>query len=156
MVNTFVTDEATARALLEARADADIGIDLGTSGIKAVLIEDADARRRRGRASRWPSSIPQVGWSEQDADLWVAAVLTCLDRLAAQAPREMAAVEGIGLSGQMLAALLLDADLRPLRPAMLWNDQRAHCRMRRVAGRRAPTSGGAPTARPIPGSPRRS
>lgn len=101
-----------------------IGIDLGTSGIKAVLIRDL-ARVIAVAAEPVAVSRPHVGWSEQDADLWVSTVLACLDRLAAQAPREMAAVRGIGLSGQMLAALVLDQDLRPLRPAMLWNDQRA-------------------------------
>jgi xylulokinase len=101
-----------------------VGIDLGTSGIKAVLIEDL-SRVVAVAAEPVAVSRPQVGYSEQDADLWVSTVFTCLDRLAAEAPREMAAVKGIGLSGQMLAALILDADLRPLRPAMLWNDQRA-------------------------------
>ncbi|MCB6179748.1 xylulokinase [Rhodobacter sp. Har01] len=101
-----------------------IGIDLGTSGIKAVLIEDL-SRVIAVAAEPVAVSRPHLGHSEQDADLWVATVLACLDRLAGQAPREMAAVRGIGLSGQMLAALVLDADLRPLRPAMLWNDQRA-------------------------------
>lgn len=101
-----------------------VGIDLGTSGIKAVLIEDL-FRVIAVAAEPVAVSRPQVGHSEQDADLWVSTVFSCLDRLAAQAPREMAAVRGIGLSGQMLAALILDADLRPLRPAMLWNDQRA-------------------------------
>lgn len=101
-----------------------IGIDLGTSGIKAVLIEDL-SRVIAVASEPVAVSRPKVGYSEQDADLWVATVLTCLDRLAAEAPREMAAVRGIGLSGQMLCALILDADLRPLRPAMLWNDQRA-------------------------------
>ena len=101
-----------------------IGIDLGTSGIKAVLIED---QTRVIAVASEPVAVsrPKVGHSEQDADLWVSCVFACLDRLAAEAPREMAAVRGIGLSGQMLAALILDADLRPLRPAMLWNDQRA-------------------------------
>ena len=101
-----------------------IGIDLGTSGIKAVLIEDL-ARVIAVASEPVAVSRPHVGWSEQDPDLWVSTVLVCLDRLAADAPRETAAVKGIGLSGQMLAALILDADLRPLRPAMLWNDQRA-------------------------------
>lgn len=101
-----------------------IGIDLGTSGIKAVLIEDL-TRVIAVAAEPVAVSRPHVGWSEQGADHWVTTVLTCLDRLAAEAPREMAAVRGIGLSGQMLAALILDQDLRPLRPAMLWNDQRA-------------------------------
>jgi xylulokinase len=101
-----------------------IGIDLGTSGIKAVLMEDAV--RALGQASRPVAvSIPHLGWSEQDPDLWVAAVWACLDDLAAAHPGAMGSVAGIGLSGQMLAALILDRDLRPLRPAMLWNDQRA-------------------------------
>lgn len=101
-----------------------IGIDLGTSGIKAVLIEDLS---RVVAVAAEPVAVnrPKVGYSEQDADLWVSTVYACLDRLAASAPREMAAVRGIGLSGQMLAALILDGDLKPLRPAMLWNDQRA-------------------------------
>lgn len=101
-----------------------IGIDLGTSGIKAVLIEDL-TRVITVASEPVAVSRPRVGYSEQDADLWVSTVLTCLDRLAADAPREMAAVRGIGISGQMLCALILDADLKPLRPAMLWNDQRA-------------------------------
>ncbi|WP_309666931.1 FGGY family carbohydrate kinase [Tabrizicola sp.] len=101
-----------------------IGIDLGTSGIKAVLMEDAT--RAVAQAVRPVAvSIPQVGWSEQDPDLWVGAVWACLDDLAEAQPDAMAAVAGIGLSGQMLAALVLGPDLRPLRPAMLWNDQRA-------------------------------
>lgn len=101
-----------------------VGIDLGTSGIKAVLIEDLSCVIAVA-AEPVAVSRPRIGHSEQDPDLWVTAVLACLDRLAAEAPREMAAVRGIGLSGQMLAALILDADLRPLRPAILWNDQRA-------------------------------
>lgn len=101
-----------------------VGIDLGTSGIKAVLIEDL-SRVIAVAAEPVAVSRPKVGYSEQDADLWVETVFTCLDRLAAEAPREMSAVRGIGLSGQMLCALILDRDLKPLRPAMLWNDQRA-------------------------------
>lgn len=101
-----------------------IGIDLGTSGIKAVLIEDL-SRIIAVTAEPVALSRQQIGWSEQDAELWVSTVISCLDRLALAAPHEMAAVSGIGLSGQMLAALILDGNLRALRPAMLWNDQRA-------------------------------
>ena len=101
-----------------------LGIDLGTSGIKAVILEDA-ARVVASAAHPVAVSIPHLGWSEQDPDLWVSTVWHCLDDLAASHPREMAAVTGIGLSGQMLACLILGADLKPLRPAMLWNDQRA-------------------------------
>jgi xylulokinase len=101
-----------------------LGIDLGTSGIKAVILQDA-ARVVASAAHPVAVSIPHLGWSEQDPDLWVSTVWACLDDLAASHPAEMAAVTGIGLSGQMLACLILDADLKPLRPAMLWNDQRA-------------------------------
>lgn len=101
-----------------------IGIDLGTSGIKAVLLQEA--RQVMAIAYRPVAvSIPQVGHSEQEAEDWVSAVFACLDELAAAQPGRMGDVAGIGLSGQMLSALLLDADLRPLHPAMLWNDQRA-------------------------------
>ncbi len=101
-----------------------IGIDLGTSGVKAILIENGTAVLAES-AVPLAISIPHVGWSEQPADLWVTAVFACLDRLAADHPHLMPAVQGIGLSGQMLAALLLDDAHRPLRPAILWNDQRA-------------------------------
>jgi xylulokinase len=101
-----------------------IGIDLGTSGIKAVLMDDGD-RVLAEAATPVAVSIPHVGWSEQDPDLWVEAVFGCLDRIAAAEPRLMSGIAGIGLSGQMLACLILGADHRPLRPAMLWNDQRA-------------------------------
>jgi xylulokinase len=101
-----------------------VGIDLGTSGIKAVLM-DAEDRIRGEAAVPVAVSIPRLGWSEQDADLWVQAVFGCLDRIAADRPGDMGAVAGIGLSGQMLACLILDRELRPIRPAMLWNDQRA-------------------------------
>ncbi len=101
-----------------------IGIDLGTSGIKVVIF--ADGCRPMAQASQPIAvSIPRLGWAEQDADLCVAAVFACMDELAAGYSDLMAGVQGIGLSGQMLACLPLDRDLRPLRPAMLWNDQRA-------------------------------
>ena len=101
-----------------------IGIDLGTSGVKAVLI-DAAHRVRAVASQPIAVSIPQVGWSEQSPELWVSAVIGCMDELAATEPFLTKAVSAIGLSGQMLCALLLDAAHKPLRPAILWNDQRA-------------------------------
>ena len=62
-----------------------IGIDLGTSGVKAVLIDEA--HRVRAVASQPIAvSIPQVGWSEQSPELWVSAVIGCMDELAATEP----------------------------------------------------------------------
>ncbi|MGA7810675.1 FGGY family carbohydrate kinase, partial [Bradyrhizobium sp.] len=106
-----------------------LGIDLGTSAVKTILVD----RKQRVVASRSQSlgiSSPHPGWSEQDPAQWIDATFATLDALKADHPHELAAVEGIGLSGQMHGATLLDANLNPLRPCILWNDGRsaAECR----------------------------
>jgi xylulokinase len=126
-----------------------LGIDLGTSGIKAVILEDA-AHVVALAAQPVAVSIPHLGWSEQDPDLWVTTVWSCLDDLVARHPAEMAAVQGIGLSGQMLACLILDADQKPLRPAMLWNDQRAIAECAELSAR-VPDIGNRTNGTPDPG-----
>src|SRR5262249_33147807 len=76
------------------------------------------------------TASPRPGFSEQDPRHWIEAAFATLDELKADHPRELAGVEGIGLSGQMHGATLLDANLKPLRPCILWNDGRsaAECR----------------------------
>src|SRR6185437_16093164 len=71
-------------------------------------------------------SHPHPLWSEQDPDAWVDAAIGAVDDLSKSHPRQTAAVRGLGLSGQMHGATLLDAAGRPLRPAILWNDGRSH------------------------------
>lgn len=101
-----------------------LGIDLGTSSVKAVLMDEAQAVI--GSASRALTvSRPRPGWSEQDPAQWIAATEGALDALAAAHPAAMAGVAGIGLSGQQHGATLLDASDAVLRPCMLWNDARA-------------------------------
>src|SRR5882757_7158784 len=101
-----------------------LGIDIGTSSVKAVVIEDND-RPAAVATSPLAISHPQPLWSEQDPLDWWQAVVGVLDALAAQAPASMASVRSIGLSGQMLGVTLLDASDAPIRPALLWNDGRA-------------------------------
>jgi xylulokinase len=102
-----------------------LGMDIGTSGVKAVLVNDAGAIV--ATASRELAlSHPAPLWSEQDPDAWVDAAIYAVDDLAAAHPRETAQVRGVGLAGQMHGATLLGADGRPLRPAILWNDGRSH------------------------------
>jgi xylulokinase len=126
-----------------------VGIDVGTSGVKAALIDAED--RAVAEASRPIAvSAPRVGWSEQHPDLWWEAVCGCLDALAAGHAREMAAVAGIGLSGQMLGAVLVGADHRPLRPAILWNDQRAEAECAELLAR-VPDIGRRTNGTPDPG-----
>lgn len=102
-----------------------LGIDIGTSGVKAVLVSEAGAVVATA-ARELALSHPAPLWSEQDPDTWVDAAIGAIDDLARQHPREVARVAGIGLSGQMHGATLLGADRRPLRPAILWNDGRSY------------------------------
>ena len=107
-----------------------LGIDLGTSAVKAILVDDT--QRVVASASRaLTSASPRPGHSEQEPADWIDATFAILDALKTDHPRELADVEGIGLSGQMHGATLLDATLRPLRPCILWNDGRsaAECRI---------------------------
>jgi xylulokinase len=101
-----------------------LGIDLGTSGVKSALI---DARSAVLATASAPLTVsrPHPGWSEQDPEAWWAATVETLDALARSHPAELAAVRGIGLSGQQHGATLLDAADRPIRPCLLWNDARA-------------------------------
>ncbi|MDN5003177.1 xylulokinase [Bradyrhizobium sp. GCM10027634] len=102
-----------------------LGLDVGTSGVKAVLMSEAGAIVATA-ARELALSHPAPLWSEQDPDGWVDAAIGAVDDLAAHHPREVAQVAGIGLSGQMHGATLLGEDGRPLRPAILWNDGRSH------------------------------
>ncbi|NNU79153.1 xylulokinase [Halovulum dunhuangense] len=100
-----------------------LGIDLGTSGVKVLLMDDAQTVRGEAQA---PLSVsrPHPGWSEQSPADWIAATARALDELAAAQP--LSKVRGIGLSGQMHGAVLVDASGEVLRPCILWNDTRAH------------------------------
>ncbi|WP_439494964.1 xylulokinase [Bosea sp. (in: a-proteobacteria)] len=101
-----------------------LGIDLGTSGVKSVLVDERDRIVAEATAPLTVSR-PRPLWCEQEPEDWWQAVATTLDALAATEPKRMAAVAAAGLSGQMLGVACLDAADRPLRPALLWNDGRA-------------------------------
>ncbi|MEM8742136.1 MAG: xylulokinase [Pseudomonadota bacterium] len=101
-----------------------LGIDLGTSGVKTLMIDEAQEVVAVADAPLTVSR-PHPGWSEQDPADWWAAAQTTLDALAKSEPARMAQVRGIGLSGQQHGATLLDADDAVLRPCILWNDGRS-------------------------------
>ena len=116
----------------------DLGIDLGTSEVKVVLVDDA--QRVVGQAHcAVPISRPQPLWSEQNPHDWWTATVAALAQLRAAHPKEYAAVRGLGLSGHMHGATLLDANDAVLRPAILWNDGRSHAQCAELE-RRAPES----------------
>jgi xylulokinase len=94
-----------------------VGLDVGTSGLKALAVsEDGEVV---GRAEvEYGLSTPKPGWAEQDPEDWWRAAQEALEQLGADD------AAGIGLSGQMHGLVALDADEQVLRPAILWNDQR--------------------------------
>ncbi|HCV89473.1 MAG TPA: xylulokinase [Alphaproteobacteria bacterium] len=101
-----------------------LGIDLGTSAVKALLVDDhgviVDSRNAPLSVSR-----PQAGWSEQDPESWWKATCDAVQALGAACPAPMAAVRCVGLSGQMHGLTGLDAAGDVIRPAILWNDTRS-------------------------------
>jgi xylulokinase len=111
-----------------------IGVDCGTSGLKAVLV-DGDERMLAASTQRYAPNHPHPLWSEQDPDDWRAAMFGAFAALAREAPAAMSAVAAIGFSGQMHSAVLLDAADRPLRPAILHNDARAFAEAHELAER---------------------
>ncbi|WP_164659688.1 xylulokinase [Tropicibacter sp. Alg240-R139] len=102
-----------------------IGLDLGTSGVRALLV-DGEGVVVASADHGLQVSHPHSGWSEQNPTDWVEASHQALQDLSAQVPAEMALVRGIGLSGQMHGATLLGGDGAVLRPCILWNDTRSH------------------------------
>lgn len=99
-----------------------IGLDLGTSGLKGILMDESQRVLAEATA---PLTVqrPAEGWSEQNPADWIAACETVLGKLAAQG---LGAVKGIGLSGHMHGATLVDSADQVLRPCILWNDTRSH------------------------------
>jgi xylulokinase len=98
-----------------------LGIDIGTSSVKAVLVD------QRGAIAAQAAAVLDVsrsapGFSEQDPESWWLATVAAVRALP---PLARASVQAVGLSGQMHGATLLDAKDRPLRPAILWNDGRS-------------------------------
>ncbi|MEX0350919.1 MAG: xylulokinase [Paracoccaceae bacterium] len=101
-----------------------LGLDLGTSGLRGLLI-DGDGQVVGSAEAAYPNPHPFPGWSEQDPADWIAACQSVMAALAASHPGEISALRGIGLSGQMHGATLLGEDESVLRPCILWNDTRS-------------------------------
>jgi xylulokinase len=108
-----------------------LGVDLGTSSVKTAVIEPGG--RVLGLASReYPVNTPRPGWAEQDPEVWVSAALESVRQAVSEARVAAEDVAGIGLSGQMHGVICLDASGKPLRPAIIWADQRSAAQVARV------------------------
>jgi xylulokinase len=92
-----------------------IGIDIGTTACKAVLIDEY-CRILAEHSIEYPLLSPRPGWTEQNPDDWVAAANVCI--------RALGNFDALGFTGQMHGSVFLDDRDRVIRPALLWNDQR--------------------------------
>ena len=100
-----------------------LGIDIGTSGTK-TLICDCDGAVKGTATAEHDISTPKPGWSEQDPAQWWQATCQATRAVLRKAKVKADQVTGIGLSGQMHGSVFLADGTKPLRPALLWNDQR--------------------------------
>jgi xylulokinase len=100
-----------------------LGLDLGTSGVKALLIDGGQGIVGAGHGSL-DVSRPHHGWSEQDPADWWSASLRSIREVLRDTGIAAEQVVGVGLTGQMHGLVLLDDAGEVLRPAILWNDQR--------------------------------
>ena len=98
-----------------------IGIDLGTSAVKLLLLDEA-GRVVGTQSEEYPLSFPKEGWSEQDPDLWLAKAKTGLIKLLRA--HNDPTVDAVAVAGQMHGLVILDEHDEVIRPAILWNDGR--------------------------------
>ncbi len=115
-----------------------LGIDLGTTGVKAALFAADDGRTLASAFVDYPLYHPHPGWAEQNPAEWwqatISAIRACLAG-GAQQGVQAADVRGVGLSGQMHGVVLLDANHEVLRPCIIWADQRSEAQCRWITGR---------------------
>ena len=98
-----------------------VGIDLGTSSVKLMLV-DGDGEIQNTVTKEYPVSYPRSGWSEQNAEDWWDAICSALPELLQRFDGQ--AVKGLGVAGQMHGLVILDREDSVIRPTILWNDGR--------------------------------
>ena len=101
-----------------------LGIDLGTSSMKCLVIGDEQNLIKTVSSEEIPSSSLHSGWSEQDPMLWIQAIDHCLSKL--KQDINLKEIKSISFSGHMHGATCLDKNNQVLRPCMMWNDTRSH------------------------------
>jgi xylulokinase len=101
-----------------------LGIDVGTSGTKTVLFDEA-GDTVASSVREYPLYQPNIGWAEQDPEDWWTATYSTINEVILKSGIDPASIKGVGLSGQMHGAVLLDKDYNVLRKAIIWCDQRS-------------------------------
>jgi xylulokinase len=109
-----------------------LGLDVGTSGVKAILVQP-DGEVAATATAPLSLSTPQPGWAEQDPEAWWDASRAAIRDVRAQQPQ--ASVEAVGISGQMHSSVFLDEQGAVIRPALLWCDGRTTAECREIESR---------------------
>ena len=111
-----------------------LGIDLGTTGLKSLLVREDGAICGSGYRE-YPISIPAPGYAEQDPENWWTALRESLAEALSRSGADASEIAGIGFSGQMHGAVLVDGDGAPLHPAIIWCDQRSAAQVQMIRER---------------------
>src|SRR5258706_13106025 len=101
-----------------------LGVDIGTTGTRAVLIDKEGKVIGGQSADHEPISTPQPQWAEQNPENWWAAARRAVTGILRGAGIKGGAIQGVGLSGQMHGLGVLDKENQGLRPSIIWGDQR--------------------------------
>src|SRR5579859_3948707 len=101
-----------------------LGMDVGTGGTRAVVVDAAGKLISGASSAHAPFRTPHPGWAEQDPEDWWRAAQDAVRKALAGAPEPRQAIAAIGLTGQMHGAVMLDENGKVLRPALIWCDQR--------------------------------
>lgn len=109
-----------------------LGIDIGTSSTKAIIINTTGGVAGFGK-SAYSTLSPRLGWAEQEPETWCEAVKDSVQAALSQL-KGYRSIRGIGMTGQMHGLVMLDMDLKPLVPAILWPDTRAGGQVQRIKG----------------------
>src|SRR5437773_4527334 len=112
-----------------------LGIDVGTGGSRVVVIDTAGRVVAAATGEHEPFASPQLGWAEQDPRNWWLATVKGVRMVLSQEGVDASAVRCVGLSGQMHGAVLLDEERDPLRPAIIWCDQRTDAQCHAITKR---------------------
>lgn len=110
-----------------------IGIDLGTSGVKTVLFDEG-GKPIASSTVEYPLYQPNLGWAEQDPEDWWKATCESINNVVLKSGVDKREIKGVGLSGQMHGAVLLDKTDKVLRNAIIWCDQRSAAECEQITG----------------------
>ena len=115
-----------------------LGLDIGTGGTRAVLIDQSGRVLRSATAEHAPMSSPKIGWAEQDPQDWWRAACLAIAECLAKGGLQPGEIDSIGLTGQMHGLVLLDEHDNVLRPSIIWCNQRTGEECREITEQHQP------------------